>query len=258
MQEYTLNTGRKVPTIGFGTWRLAPDEVAQEAVETALRLGYRVIDTAKLYANERGVGQAVRGSRVPRAEIFLTTKVWQDDLGYEPTLAAFDASLQRLGLDFVDLYLIHWPATEARHDSWRALEKLLQDAKIKAAGVSNYGVKELKQVLSQSDVVPAVNQIEFHPFNFDEQRPVLEFCQQHDILVEAYSPIKYLDGQQPVVNDIADRLERTPQQVVLRWCIQHGTLPLPRSSSETHMRSNLQVFDFELTNDDMKRLDSLS
>ena len=257
MREFTLNTGKKVPAIGFGTWQIT-DQAAADFVSEALRVGYRVVDTAKIYGNERGVGQAIRDSGIPREEIFVTTKLWNDDQGYDSTLRAFDESMEKLGLDYLDLYLIHWPASSSRVDSWRAFEKLYNDGRIKAAGVSNFTVDHLRELAETSDFVPAVNQIEFHPFVYEDQREVLEYCIDKNILVESYSPLNRLGSGVPQpIQDIADRLGKSPQQVVLRWCVQHDTLPLPRSTNPDHIASNFDIFDFELTADDMKTIDTV-
>lgn len=255
-----LNTGKSIPRIGFGTWQILPNGVAKQAVAVALKAGYRLIDTAKLYGNETGVGEAIRESGIPREEIFVTTKLWNDDQGHDSTLEAFDASLNRLGLDYIDLYLIHWPATPERHDSWEALTELYKGGRARNVGVSNYTIHHLQELLENTtDVLPAVNQIEFHPFVYEEQRPIVEFCQQHDIIVEAYSPLAH-GGRvnDPSVQAIAGRLGKTNAQVLLRWAIQHDTVPLPRSTNPEHIAENLQVFDFELTLEDMHALNSLT
>ncbi len=256
--KFQLNTRREIPAIGFGTWQI-PSGDAKAAVLSALQAGYRVIDTAKIYGNEHSVGQAIRESGVPREDIFLTTKVWNDQQGYDATLQACDESLDRLGLDYVDLYLIHWPATKKRHDSWRAMGQLLSDGKIKAAGVSNFTIEHLQDLMHHSDLLPAVNQVEFHPFIYQQQKPLLKYCADQGILVEAYSPLRRLGGTAPKeIESIAGRYHKSAQQVVLRWCLQHGTLPLPRSGNPAHIKSNLDIFDFELSGADMKVLDSLS
>lgn len=259
MNTYTLNTGTKIPSIGFGTWEIKPSSKAKEMVLAALEAGYRHIDTARIYGNEDGVGEAIRESGIPREELFVTTKVWNDDQGYERTIKACEESLRKLGFEYLDLYLIHWPATKVRHESWQAMEKLYKAGVIRAAGVSNYTVDHLKELAERSDFMPAVNQVEFHPFIYDQQRELLEYCREHDIVVEAYSPISRLaDTNNSAINEIADRHERTPQQIVLRWCLQHGTVPLPRSTNAKHVASNFEVFDFQLTKEDMEALNSIS
>ena len=259
MKPYILNTGAKIPPIGFGTWQIKPDQAAKEAVLGALEAGYRLIDTARVYGNERGVGEAIRESGIPREEIFVTTKLWNDDQGYDKTLQACRSSLEKLGLDYLDLYLIHWPATSKRYDSWRAFEKLVEEGLIKAAGVSNFTIEHLKQLAERSKLTPAVNQVEFHPFIYEQQRDLLEYCHDHDILIEAYSPLSRLRGTAVKdFDDVAHAHHKSVQQIVLRWCLQQGTLPLPRSTNPDHIRSNFDIFDFELTSDDMRVLDAVS
>lgn len=254
-----LNNRRKMPAVGFGTWQMSGQE-AVDATSEALRVGYRLIDTAKIYDNEAEVGEAIRKSSVPRKEIFVTTKLWPSDFGYDNAIRAFDESLKRLKLEYIDLYLIHWPRDnkEARTESYRALEKLYKQGKAKSIGVSNYGVEHLEEVLSAANVPPAVNQIEFHPYIYEEQRSILEFCAEQSIVVEAYSPLSQGHGLDSItVRDIAERRDATPAQVVLRWAIQHGTVPIPKSAHSERIRENIQVFDFELTNTDMNMLDDL-
>jgi len=264
-----LNTGLQIPRIGFGTWQVTPDSAAKAAVAAALEAGYRLVDTALMYNNERGVGEAIRESSLEREDIFLTTKLWNDHQGYQSAFDGFAMSLQRLGLDYVDLYLIHWPADfrsddletnrKRRKDSWRALEELHKNGTAKSIGVSNFTVRHLEELLQYANIVPAVNQIELHPFIFEEQRPIVEFCQQNDITVEAYSPLSR-GGRvnDPAVQAIAEAHGKTGAQVMLRWAIQHGTVPLPRSTNPDHIAENLQVFDFELTPDDMRELNKLT
>ena len=256
-----LNNGEKVPGFGFGTWQLEEGNEVLGATVEALKTGYRLIDTARIYGNERGVGEAIRRSGVPREEIFVTTKLWPSDFGYDSALRAFDESMQRLGLDYLDLYLIHWPGQDKqkRQEAWRALIELQKQKIVRSIGVSNYMVEHLQEVVKTSDVVPAVNQIEFHPYIYEEQKPVLDLCKKHDIVVEAYSPLSRGLGLNNItVNDIAQRLERTPAQVVLRWAIKHNTVPIPKSVHPERIKENFQVFDFELAAEDMKILDDLS
>lgn len=256
-----LNDGQQMPAIGFGTWHLADGEEAFSAVSHALKDGYRLIDTAKIYGNESGVGEAVRKSPVPREEIFVTTKLWPSDFGYARALDAFEGSLDRLGLKYVDLYLVHWPERDShlRQESWRALIELQKQAKARSIGVSNYMVEHLEELLRISDAMPSVNQIEFHPYIYKKQRPVLEFCRKHKIAVEAYSPLNRGLGLESItVTDIAEKYQRTPAQVVLRWAIQHGTIPIPKSATPQRIKQNLEVSDFKLAEQDMEAFDSLS
>lgn len=248
-----------MPAIGFGTWQITPDSAAKEMVLRALETGYRVIDTAKIYGNEQAVGEAVRESGIPRKEIIVTTKVWNDQQGYDHTLEACEQSLAKLGLDYIDLYLIHWPATKKRYGSWEAMQKLLADGKIKAAGVSNFTIQHLEDLRQRSELIPAANQVEFHPSIYKQQKDLLDYCAEHGILVEAYSPLSLLTGKAlSCIRKVAKSYGKTPQQTVLRWCVQHGTLPLPRSSNPNHIRGNFDIFDFKLSGEDMAKLDGLS
>ena len=255
MQTVTLNNGVVMPQLGFGVWQV-PDDEAQPAVETAIAAGYRSIDTAKLYHNEEGVGRAVRASGVARSELFITTKLWNDDHGYDAALRALDGSLGRLGMDHVDLYLVHWPVQGKRRDSWRALEKAFADGKAKAIGISNYLVPHLREVLGDAKVRPHVNQIELSPFL--QRRDAVAMCKEHGIVIEAYSPLtrgKRLDD--PVVGEIARAVHRTPAQVLLRWGIQHGFVVLPKSVTRSRIAENGALFDFALDAAQMARLDGL-
>lgn len=225
----------------------------------ALEAGHRLIDTAKVYGNEIEVGEAIRESGIPRDEIFVTTKLWNNDQGYDKTLKACTKSMEKMKLDYLDLYLIHWPASTRRHESWRAMEELVGTGAIRSAGVSNYTVEHLQELLAKSDLKPAVNQVEFHPFIYEQQKAVLEYCHQQGIVVEAYSPINRVTSDAgQAVREIAKRLGKTPQQVALRWCIQHDTIPLSRSTNVEHIASNLLIHDFELATADMLTLDSIS
>lgn len=253
-----MNTGADIPAIGFGTWQLADGAEAKDAVAAALGAGYRLIDTARIYGNERSVGQAIASSRVGREELFVTTKLWPQDFGYESGLKAFDKSLGLLGLEYLDLYLLHWPNGAERKDAWRALAEIHRQGRSKAVGVSNYMVEHLQEVLAQSNLVPAVNQIEFHPFIYQRQKPVLELCKQKGILVEAYSPLTVgRNINHPEIGKVAERIGKSNAQVILRWCVQHGTVPIPRSTNPDHIKENLGIFNFQLSDEDMVTLDSL-
>jgi diketogulonate reductase-like aldo/keto reductase len=225
-------------------------------VLAALRLGYRHVDTARIYGNEADVGEAVRESGVPRAEVFVTTKLWNDDQGYDKALGAFDKSLARLGLDYVDLYLIHWPVAGKRKDSWRALEKLKADGRARHIGVSNFLVSHLEELLGDAQEPPAVNQIEIHPFL--QHRETRAFCKKHGIVVEAYSPLT--SGHKlhdPAVSEVAKRVGRSNAQVLLRWGLQHDLVVLPKSTHEARIAENADLFGFTLDADAMAALDRL-
>src|SRR5205085_9338444 len=240
-----LNTGASIPQVGLGVWQIPRGEPTRRAVAEALSVGYRHVDTARIYGNETEVGAAVRESGIPRADLFITTKLWNADQGYDQALRAFDSSLARLGLDYVDLYLIHWPVAETRRASWRALEQIHADGRARAVGVSNYLGPHLTELLQEAGVVPAVDQIEVSPFL--QQRETRAYCARHGIVVEAYSPLTH--GQRlhtPEIADIAAAVGRSPAQVMLRWGIQHGLVVLPKSSKPARIRENAALFDFVL------------
>jgi len=251
-----LRTGARLPHLGLGVFKAAAGGSARRAVLDALETGYRHIDTAAAYGNERDVGEAVRASGIPRSDIFVTTKLWNSDQGFDAALRAFDASLGRLGLEYVDLYLVHWPVPKLRRDSWRALERLDDEKRARAIGVSNYMVNHLQELLGDARVPPAVNQIEVSPFL--QQREVRAFCQAHGIIVEAYSPLTKGERlSHPAVREIARQAGRTPAQVLLRWGLQHDMVVLPKSVRPDRIRENAAIFDFTLDGDSMARLDAL-
>ncbi|WP_326687058.1 MULTISPECIES: aldo/keto reductase [unclassified Streptomyces] len=255
----TLNNGVTMPQLGFGVWQV-PDDEAASAVTTALESGYRSIDTAAIYKNEEGVGRALAATDVPRDELFITTKLWNAEQGYDTTLRAFDASLAKLGLDQVDLYLIHWPMPDVDkyEDTWRAFEKIYADGRSRAIGVSNFQPTHLNRLIEQGGTVPALNQIELHP---SLQQPVPRaFHADHNIATEAWSPL----GQggdllkEPRLTEIAGRHGKTVAQVVLRWHLQLGNVVIPKSVTPSRIRENIDVFDFELSAEDMASVAELN
>ncbi|MET8472896.1 aldo/keto reductase [Streptomyces sp. NPDC006422] len=253
----TLNNGVEIPQLGFGVFQV-PDDETTAAVAAALEAGYRSIDTAAIYGNETGVGRAVAESGIAREDLFITTKLWNADQGYDATLAAFDASLQKLGLDHVDLYLIHWPTPQRDlyRESWKAIEKLVADGRIRAAGVSNFQPDHLERLIADADLVPAVNQVELHPGL--QQSELRAVHADRGIATEAWSPL----AQGAVLGDeaittIAARHGKSPAQVVLRWHLQLGNVVIPKSVTPARIRENLDVFDFTLTDEEMASIAGL-
>jgi diketogulonate reductase-like aldo/keto reductase len=253
-----LNNGIDIPQVGFGVWRV-PRAETQRAVTAALDAGYRHIDTAKLYDNEDGVGAAVRESGLDRDAVFVTSKVWNSDQGYDSTLRAFDATMDRLGFDVLDLYLIHWPRPEAgtAADTWRAMEKLYVDGRIRAIGVSNFRPEHLRRLLDTADVVPAVNQVELHPYL--QQTDTRAANDAAGVATEAWAPLAKGGDllRDPVVTGLADKHGRTPAQVVLRWHLQLRTIVIPKSVTPSRIAENIDVFDFDLDAEDMAAIAGL-
>jgi diketogulonate reductase-like aldo/keto reductase len=255
--DVTLNSGVRMPQLGFGVYKTPPEET-ERAVATAIEAGYRSIDTAKLYGNEAEVGKAVRASGVPREELFVTTKLWNDEHGYDAALAAFERSRQALDIGYVDLYLIHWPVpSQDRYvETWRALEKLLADGSVRAIGVSNFQPTHLRRLIDETDTVPALNQIELHPQL--QQREARGFHAEHGIATEAWAPLAragILDD--PVVTRLAQKYSHTPAQVVLRWHLQLGTTAIPKSVTPSRIRENIDVVDFELQAADVEAISGM-
>ncbi len=253
-----LNHGGPIPLFGLGTFRSPEGEPTRNAVRWALDAGYRHIDTAAIYGNEESVGAALREHEVPRDDIFVTTKLAKDDHGYDSALRAFEASLDRLGLDYVDLYLVHWPGDGPRRESWRALEEIHESGRARAIGVSNYTVDHMREVFEQGSIVPAVNQFELHPFNYRSRNDMVDFCREHDIAVEGYSPLtktERLDND--VVQTVAGDHGKTAAQVLIRWALQHHFITIPKSTNHQRIEENADVFDFVLAEEEMDRLDAL-
>lgn len=254
-----LNDGVEMPQLGFGVWQV-PDDEAETAVTTALEAGYRSIDTAAIYENERGTGKAIAASGVAREELFVTTKLWNSDQGYDATLRAFDSSLEKLGLEYVDLYLIHWPLPSKglAIDTYKAFEKIRADGRAKSIGVSNFLPEHLEKLISETSVIPAVNQIELHPHL--QQRASREFHAEQGIATEAWSPLGQGKGllEVPAIVAIAQKHGRTPAQVVLRWHIQLGNVVIPKSVTPSRIKENIDVFGFELDPEDMAAISALN
>ena len=254
----TLNNGAQMPQLGFGVYQVPPEEAAQ-AVSTALDAGYRSIDTAALYGNEEGVGKAIAESSVRREDLFITTKLWNDRQGYDEAQRAFDESLAKLGLDHVDLYLIHWPAPaqDAYVDTWKAFEKLQADGRAKNIGVSNFQIPHLCRLFEETDTVPSVNQIELHP-NL-QQGDLRSFHNEHGITTEAWSPLGQGKGllEDATLASMAEKYGKSPAQIVLRWHLQLGNVVIPKSATPSRVRDNIEVFDFELADDDLAVIASL-
>ncbi len=251
-----LNNGIDIPIIGLGTWDLYGNQ-CYNATIWALEAGYKLIDTATFYENEREIGQAIKDSSMLREDIFITTKVWDDDQGYEKTLKAFERSLKALQTSYVDLYLIHWPVTSLRNETWKALEKIYEEDKARAIGVSNFTINHLNGLMESSSTVPSINQVEFSPFLYQKQ--LLEFCTNHGIIVEAYCPLtraRKLDN--PQLKTIGKKYGKTTAQVLLRWGLQHNVIQIPKSGNKDHITENINIFDFKLDEEDLKKLDNLN
>ncbi|QDO92650.1 aldo/keto reductase [Formosa sediminum] len=263
MKEITLIDGNNIPIIGFGTYKSTNQEGIQ-SVKEALAKGYRLIDTAAKYGNEEEVGKGICESEVDRKEIIVTTKLWRENLGYKETLQAFNNSLKKLGLDYIDMYLIHWPANAKNYsnwqktnaDSWRAMEELKADGKIKTIGVSNFWQEHLEALFHTANVIPAINQIEFHPGYWQPQ--LSEFCKTNGITVESWSPLaRGKVFENPVLQAIAKQHNKSVSQICLRWIIQHDTIVIPKSSTPQRIKENFEIFDFKLSEQDMKQIDEL-
>nr|WP_242003471.1 aldo/keto reductase [Culicoidibacter larvae] len=253
-----LNNGVEIPQLGFGTFKIEDGKPVIDAVTTALETGYRHIDTAAVYKNEDGVGTALHESGIRRDELFVTTKLWNRDQGYDSALRAFDESMKKLKLDFVDLYLIHWPTDmELISESWRALERLYKDGVVRAIGVSNFKEHHLKPILENCEVRPAANQVEFHLTLQQDQ--LLQYCNQQDIAIEAWSPLMQgTFGDIELVNQLADKYGKTPAQIILRWDIQKQVITIPKSVTPSRIKENFDIFDFVLSNEDMALLGQLN
>ncbi|SRR5579871_3053359 len=252
----TLNNGVKMPMLGLGAWDMYGKEAEQATID-GLAIGYRLIDTASMYGNEKEIGNAIRKSNVPRSEIFVTTKVNNIDQGYDPTLRAFDASLKKLNVDYIDLYLIHWPIKNKRKQTWLALEKLYDEKRVKAIGVANYLIPFLDELSDYAKIIPMVNQVEFTPWLF--QKDLLDYCVQRNIQLQSYSPLargKKFDDERLL--QLANKYDRSPAQIVLRWNIDHGISAIPKSSNKIRLQENYDSLNFSLTAEDMLAIDGFN
>ncbi|OXL83271.1 glyoxal reductase [Paenibacillus sp. SSG-1] len=256
-----LNNGIEMPWLGLGVFKVEEGSELVEAVKAAVKHGYRSIDTAAVYANETSVGQGIRealaDSGLKREDLFVTSKVWNADLGYDSTIAAYETSLKKLGLDYLDLYLIHWPVAGKYKEAWRAMEQLYKDGRVKSIGVSNFQVHHLEDLMKDAEIVPVINQVEFHPML--TQKELRDFTKQHNIQLEAWSPL--MQGEllnHPLLKEIAEKYGKSIAQVILRWDLQHGVVTIPKSTKEHRIVENASLFDFELSQEDMDRIDGLN
>ena len=264
LEKVKLNNGVKMPSLGIGTWQIPDSEDLVRSLESAIRLGYRYLDTAAIYENEGSVGEAIRSSGVKRSELFVSSKCWAANRTYDSVMRAFEESLRNLKLDYLDCYLIHWPFTKGdplawqsvNVGTWRAFEKLYEEGLVKVIGVSNFQMHHLVSFLARANVKPAVNQLEFHPGY--TQKYTVAYCKKNGITVEAWSPLGHgslLD--EPLIKEVADRYNRSVAQVILRWCRHHDVIPVTRALTALHQMENLESFDFDLSADDIERLDRL-
>ncbi len=251
-----LNNGREIPYLGLGVYQIRPSQ-ANQVFQWAIDMGYRLFDTASLYGNEKEVGKAISTSTISRCEFFITSKLWNSDQGYKNALSAFEKSMDRFGLDYIDLYLIHWPVANLRLESWDALESLLETERVKAIGVSNYMINHLEELLRKCSVIPAINQVEFHPWLYN--KALLKYCEDNQIQLQAYSPLT--KGQKlgdKTLKEIGDKYGKSPSQILIRWCLQHNVPTIPKSADKQHLEQNINVFDFNLSHKDMEKLDLLN
>lgn len=244
----TLYNGIEIPSVGYGTF-LLDNEIVRLTVQTALAAGYRLIDTASMYQNEEGIGKGLRDSGVPREEVFIMSKLWNSEHGFHGALKAFSQSRERLDTDYIDLYLIHWPKEE-NLETWSALEKLYKDGKVRAIGVSNFKIHHLQEIIDSCEIIPMINQVELHP-QYAQQR-LRGFCDKFDILISSWAPLMRGNVKDiPLLQKMAEKYAKTPAQIMLRWHLQLGVIPLPKSVREAHIRENIDIFDFELSREEM-------
>ncbi|MCA9749095.1 MAG: aldo/keto reductase [Romboutsia sp.] len=256
VEKFMLLSNRvKIPSIGFGTYKSGDDEETAKIIKNALNLGYKMIDTASFYNNEVGIGNGIKESGIDRKDIFIVTKLWNDDHGYDNTIEAFNKSLNNLQVDYIDLYLIHWP-NKLNAETWRAFEHLYETGKVKAIGVCNFKVEHLEELKKTAKIMPMVNQVEIHPFS--TKNNIINYCKDNNIKVVAWSPIsrgRVLSND--LMIDLSQKYKKSIVQIVLRWHMQKGVIPIPKSSNENRIKENIDIFDFEISSEDMKAIDSL-
>lgn len=254
-----LSDGNEIPQLGFGVFQIADGQYAKTLMKQAFQLGYRHVDTARVYGNERSVGDAVRQSYLPRNELYVATKLWNTDQGYDSTLRACEESIKQLGLDYIDLYIIHWPVEEERLQSWKAMERLREEGMVKSIGVSNFMLNHLEELLQYCNVKPVINQIELHPYNYGYRFDIIEFCLENDIRIEAYAPLtrghRLTD---PKLVQVAEKYDKTSAQVLIKWSLQKGFIVIPKSAHIERIEENANVFDFVVGEDDMRLIDSFN
>ena len=251
-----MNDNYQIPVVGLGTWKSEPGKTTSQAVLDSLEAGYRHIDTARAYDNETDVGRAVNDSGLPREDLFITTKLWNQHQGYEEAIEACEKSLNRLNCDYIDLYLIHWPLREKRNHSWKAFIELRDRGLCKSIGVSNFTIEHLAEIEAKFGILPAVNQVEFHPYHY--QKELLDYCNSKNIIIEAYSPLVHAKRMdEPKLGTISEELGKTPAQILIRWSIQRGMVVLPKSVNKSRIIENFSVFDFDIPDSMMKKLDEL-
>ena len=251
-----MNDNYQIPVVGLGTWKSEPGKTTSQAVLDSLEAGYRHIDTARAYDNETDVGRAVNDSGLPREDLFITTKLWNQHQGYEEAIEACEKSLNRLNCDYIDLYLIHWPLREKRNHSWKAFIELRDRGLCKSIGVSNFTIEHLAEIEAKFGILPAVNQVEFHPYHY--QKELLDYCNSKNIIIEAYSPLVHAKRMdEPKLGAISEELGKTPAQILIRWSIQRGMVVLPKSVNKSRIIENFSVFDFDIPDSMMKKLDEL-
>lgn len=255
-KKVCLSNGVEMPVMGYGVWLTEDGQQVIDAVRTAIEVGYRAIDTAEVYGNEAGVGEAIRQSGIERKELFITTKVHNDSQGFDHCLRAFDESMKRLGMDYVDLYLIHWPMRSTYVETWRALLRLYEEKRVRAIGVSNFHAHHIDQIVCDSGIYPMVNQVEMHPRLV--QPELQQYCKTHRIALTAYCPLMHGNLDLPLLKQFAEKYEKEPAQIVLRWQIQHGNIIIPKTLKRERMMSNADIMDFELSLEEMQTIDALS